>query len=51
MITSTQQLSRTNFRFVPVLDFTQPWTDADLYAKYSLTADEIDYIERTTKAM
>lgn len=51
MITSTQQLSRTNFRFVPVQDFTHPWTDADLYAKYSLTADEIDYIERTTKAM
>ena len=51
MITSTQQLSRANFRFVPIQDFTQPWTDAELYAKYNLTTDEIDYIERTTKAM
>ena len=51
MITTTQQLSRANFRFVPIQDFTQPWTDAELYAKYNLTTDEIDYIERTTKAM
>ena len=51
MITATQQLSRANFRFVPIQDFTQPWTDAKLYAKYNLTTDEIDYIERTTKAM
>lgn len=51
MITATQQLSRANFRFVPIQDFTQPWTDAELYAKYNLTTDEIDYIERTTKAM
>ena len=51
MITATQQLSRVNFRFVPIQDFTQPWTDAELYAKYNLTTDEIDYIERTTKAM
>lgn len=51
MITATQQLSRANFRFVPIQDFTKPWTDAELYAKYNLTTDEIDYIERTTKAM
>ena len=25
------------FAFVPLQDFTRPWTDADLYAKYGLT--------------
>ena len=28
------------------LDFTHPWTDADLYAYFGLTADEIDIIEK-----
>ena len=51
MITSTQQLSRNNFRYVPLQDFTRDWTDADLYKKYNLTQDEISFIERTIKPM
>jgi hypothetical protein len=40
MATSTQQMSRANFRFVPLQDFSRPWTDTDLYAKYGLTEEE-----------
>lgn len=51
MITSTQQLSRANFRYVPNQDFTCSWNDSKLYAKYKLTSKEIGFIERTIKPM
>ena len=51
MITATQQLSRANFRFVPLQDFTKPWTDSELYMKYGLTLDEIAFIETMIKPM
>lgn len=51
MVTATQHLARSNFRFVPVLDFTRSWTDSDLYAKYGLTDEEIKFIESTIKSM
>ena len=51
MATSTQQMSKANFRFVPLQDFNKPWTDAELYAKYGLTNDEIAFIESMIKPM
>ena len=30
-------ISQSSFQFVPLQDFSRPWTDADLYAKYKLT--------------
>ncbi len=51
MITTTQHLARANFRFVPLQDFSKPWTDAELYAKYGLTDDEIAFIESMIKPM
>lgn len=39
------------YRFVPMQDFSKPWTDAELYEKYGLTQDEIDFIEATIKPM
>ena len=51
MITTTQHLARANFRFVPLQDFSKPWTDAELYAKYGLTEDEIAFIESMIKPM
>ena len=47
----TQNIAKDKFRLIPLQDFTQTWTDADLYAKYGLTPDEITYIERTVKPM
>ena len=51
MVTATQHLSRGNFRFVPVLDFTRSWTDGDLYKKYGLNDGEIAFIESKIKPM
>lgn len=42
---STQDVRPDKFRFVPMLDMTKRWTDADLYKHFKLTKDEIDYIE------
>ena len=51
MATSTQQMSKANFRFVPLQDFTKPWTDDELYKKYNLTDEEIAFIESMIKPM
>lgn len=48
---SSINLSKDKFKFVPLQDFSRPWTDADLYAKYNLTEDEIAYIEQLIKPM
>jgi hypothetical protein len=31
------------------IDITRPWTDAEIYAHFDLTQEEIDYIEATVK--
>ena len=46
-----QHLPNKTYRFVPVQDFSRSWTDADLYAKYGLTQEEIAFIESTIKPM
>ena len=46
-----QHLPNKTYRFVPLQDFSKPWTDAELYAKYHLTPDEIAFIEATIKPM
>ncbi len=47
----TQMLSPDAYEFVPIQDFSKPWTDAELYEKYGLAQDEIDFIEATIKPM
>ena len=44
---NTQQMAPNLFKFVPLLDFSQKWTDQRLYQKYGLSSDEIEYIEST----
>ena len=51
MVTTTQHLSKSNFQFVPLQDFSEPWTDEKLYAKYGITPDEQAYIESLIKPM
>lgn len=48
---SSVNVTRECFSFVPQQDFSKPWTDAELYKKYNLTDDEIDYIESMIKPM
>ena len=48
---STQNGTRQVYEFVPMQDFTKPWTDVELYEKYRLTQEEIDFIESMIKPM
>lgn len=47
----TQDCTREKYALVPVQDFSRPWTDEDLYKKYALTDEEIDFIETMIKPM
>ena len=49
--TITQHTPPKVFGLVPMQDFSKPWTDAELYAKYKLTKDEIAFIESMIKPM
>ena len=48
---NSQDAMRGVYRLVPMQDFSKPWTDAELYAKYKLTKDEIAFIESMIKPM
>ena len=48
---SSINISKDKFRFVPLQDFSKPWTDEELYKKYGLTKDEIAFIESMIKPM
>lgn len=37
------------YEFIPVQDFSKKWTDKELYIKYNLTEDEINYIEKNVR--
>ena len=47
----TQDASRDVYQFVPLQDFSHPWTDEMLYKKYGLTAEEIAFIESMIRPM
>jgi len=47
----TQHAQDRVYRFVPMQDFTQAWTDAKLYAKYGITKEEQKFIESMIKPM
>lgn len=48
---NTQHATRNVYSFVPIQDFSKPWTDAELYAKYKLSQNEIDFIESMIRPM
>ena len=39
------------YGFVPMQDFSEPWTDEKLYAKYGITKSEQKFIESIIKPM
>ena len=45
----TQDNPTSVFQYVPIQNWSEPWTDAKLYRKYNLTKDEIAYIESTIR--
>ena len=48
---NTMMASKTVYSFVPLQDFSEPWTDEKLYKKYNLTAEEIAFIESMIRPM
>ena len=48
---NTISAARGVYQFVPLQDWSKPWTDEELYKKYKLTQEEIDYIEETIDPM
>lgn len=50
-IAMTQQLSKASFAFVPCQDFTRKWTDEQLFEKYDLSSEEVNYIQGMIKEM
>lgn len=48
---SSIHLTKDKFAFVPVVDFSEFWTDDKLYTKYNLNNEEIKYIESMIKPM
>jgi site-specific DNA-methyltransferase (adenine-specific) len=47
----SQHVTRKVYTFVPTQDWARRWTDADLYAKYALSASEIAFIEKVVRPM
>lgn len=48
---NTQHATQSVYQFVPIQDFSKPWTDKELYAKYKLTDEEIAFIESMIRPM
>jgi site-specific DNA-methyltransferase (adenine-specific) len=44
-------ITKDSFLFVPLQDFSHPWTDEMLYKKYGLTEEEIAFIESMIRPM
>ena len=44
-------INKDVFQFVPLQDFSHPWTDEMLYKKYGLTDEEIAFIESMIRPM
>lgn len=48
---NTQHCTKDVYKFVPLQDFSKPWTDEELYKKYELCKEEIDFIENNVESM
>ena len=48
---NTQHATKAVYEYVPIQDFSKPWTDAELYTKYGLSDEEIAFIESMIRPM
>lgn len=51
LLKNTQHATSKVYKFVPMQDFTKPLTDEFLYDKYSLSPEEINFIESMIRPM
>ncbi len=47
----SQDATRKVYTFVPTQEWTRQWTDEALYAKYGISASEIEFIEKVVRPM
>ena len=47
----SQNATRGVYSYVPMQDFSHPWTDAELYEMYDISPDEQEFIESLVKEM
>ena len=47
----SQDTTRKVYTFVPTQEWTKRWTDEALYAKYGISASEIEFIEKVVRPM
>jgi hypothetical protein len=47
----SQDTTRKVYTFVPTQEWTQRWTDENLYARYGISAQEIEFIEKMVRPM
>ena len=48
---SSQNAAQGVYQFVPMQDFSKPWTDGELYAKYGISQEEIAFIDSMIRPM
>jgi site-specific DNA-methyltransferase (adenine-specific) len=48
---ASQHVTSKVYSFVPTQDWSRSWTDEALYAKYGLSQDEIEFIEKIVRPM
>ena len=48
---NTQHAPNSVYQFVPIQDFSHPWTDEMLYKKYGINEEEIAFIESMVRPM
>ena len=51
LLKNTQHATSKVYQFVPLQDFSHPWTDEMLYKKYGLDENEIAFIESMIRPM
>lgn len=44
-------MTQSTYSFVPIQDFSKPWTDEKLYEKYGLSDEEIAFIDSMIEPM
>ena len=51
LMKNTQHITKKNYTFVPIQDFSEIWTDEKLYKKYNINKEEIAFIESMIRPM
>lgn len=47
----SHHITKSAYEFVPILDMSRTWSDDELYARYALFEDEIEFIDSMIKPM